>query len=38
MDRLRIGAALVHTSAEDHENDVPAANEAINAACKATLR
>ena len=34
MARLRIGAALVHTAPEDHENDAPAANEAINAACK----
>ena len=34
MGRLRIGAALVHTAPEDHENDAPAANEAINAACK----
>src|SRR6266542_4834517 len=31
MARLRIGAALVHTAPEDHENDAPAANEAINA-------
>ena len=34
MARLHIGTALVHTAPEDHENDAPAANEAINAACK----